>query len=220
MNPREDLLRRLLEALHDLPDDERLVPMSRAHQRHPSDTTSGDRTALADLFSDRVKHYGGQVYHLIEPDIPNMVCDILATHGVESVVAPQGLPEYWLSRWSSATGHRVIDDSPFLPQEELSGADAVVTTCAAAVADAGIIVLDGSAGQGRRAPTLAPECHVCVVRVEQIGATLPEVIDRLEHRRPITWFGGPAATADPRSEQADVLTAPRKLIVLIIDPAV
>ncbi|MET7771774.1 LUD domain-containing protein [Nocardia sp. NPDC005366] len=218
MNPREDLLRRLLDALHDLPDDERLVPMSRAHQRHPSATTSGDRTALADLFADRVKYYGGLVYHLIEPDVPEMVRDILAVRGVRSVVAPQGLPESWLRAWASDEGHRVIDDSPFLPQDELSGADAVLTTCAAAVADAGIIVLDGSAGQGRRAPTLAPDCHLCVVRIDQIGASLPEVIDRLDHRRPITWFGGPSTDAESASSSDS--SAPRQLIVLIVDPVI
>ncbi|MEV0293786.1 LUD domain-containing protein [Nocardia sp. NPDC050710] len=216
MNSREELLRRIRDALIELPDDERLVPMSRAHRRHPSDPSSGDRTALVDLFAERLKHYGAQVYHLIEPDIPETVRTVLDLYGASSVVAPQGLPGDWLRAWAAEEEHHVIDDSPFLPPGELASADAVITTCAAAVADSGVIVLDGSAGQGRRAPTLAPDCHLCVVRTEQVGSTLLEVIDRLDHRRQITWFSGPTAGVDIDADAPD-RHIPRRLIVLIVD---
>ncbi|WP_054813877.1 LutC/YkgG family protein [Nocardia arizonensis] len=216
MNPREEFLRRVRDALVDLPDDERLVTMSRSRQRQPSATSTGDRTALADLFAERLKYHGAQVHHLIEQDIPDTIGKVLTAQRAASVVVPHGLPEAWLDPWRADERHQIIDDSPFLPQGQLAGADAVITTCAAAVADAGIIVLDGSSGQGRRAPTLAPACHVCVVRVEQIGSTMPEVIDRLDHRRPITWFGGPSASARSGAEPTGIGAA-RQLIVLIVD---
>ncbi|MGN2639715.1 LutC/YkgG family protein [Nocardia takedensis] len=213
-DPREELLRRVRDALRELPEDERLVPMSRARQRQGPPTSSGDRNALIDLFAARLTHYGARVHHIIEQDIPDTVAKVLTAQGALSVVVPQGLPEEWTRPWLADERHAVIDDSPFLPQGQLAGADAVITTCAAAVADAGIIVLDGSAGQGRRAPTLAPACHVCVVRVDQVGASMPEVIDRLDHRRQITWFGGP--TADSEDEGAGIGSA-RQLIVLVVD---
>lgn len=217
MNPREELLRRVRDALIEMPEDERLVTMSRARGRRSEEPTTGDRTALADLFAERLRHHGALVRNIIEQDISDTIGRVLAEQGAESVVVPQGLPEAWLETWRSDERHRIVDDSPFLPQGQLSAADAVVTSCAAAVADAGIIVLDGGAGQGRRAPTLAPACHVCVVRVDQIGATMPEVIDRLDHRRPITWFGGPSASAESEIDQPPGLRAARRLIVVVVD---
>ncbi|MEV6057818.1 LUD domain-containing protein [Streptomyces sp. NPDC052107] len=83
-----------------------------------------------------------------------------------------------------------------MSKAELDATDAVVTMCAAAIADSGTIVLDAGAGQGRRAPTLVPDVHVCVVREDQVGSSMPEVITRLGPRRPITWISGPSATAD------------------------
>ncbi|MBH0776507.1 LutC/YkgG family protein [Nocardia bovistercoris] len=217
MNPREELLRRVRDALVVMPEDERLVTMPHTRHGRPDEPTTGDRTALADLFAERLRHHGAQVRNIIEQDIADTIGQVLAAHGAKSVVAPQGLPDTWLATWRADERNQVIDDSPFLPTGQLAAADAVVTSCAAAVADAGIIVLDGGMGQGRRAPTLAPACHVCVVRVDQIGATMPEVIDRLDHRRTITWFGGPSASAESEIDQPPGIRTARQLIVVIVD---
>ena len=63
--------------------------------------------------------------------------------------------------------------------QQLDALDGVITTCALAIAETGTIVLDGGAGQGRRALTLVPDHHVVVVRAEQVVQTVPQALARL-----------------------------------------
>ena len=79
-----------------------------------------------------------------------------------NMITPDGVPGGWL------TTVNPIKDTPPLDNDALDGADGVVTTCALAIAQTGTIVLDGGPGMGRRALTLLPDYHLCVVRTEQI----------------------------------------------------
>ena len=63
-----------------------------------------------------------------------------------------------------------------LTAAELDDADAVVTGCAVGIAETGTIVLDHGPGQGRRALTLVPDLHVCVVRADQVVADVPDAV--------------------------------------------
>jgi len=55
--------------------------------------------------------------------------------------------------------------------------DRSLTTCAAACADTGTFALAGRAGQGRRALSLVPDEHVCVVRAEKDRGNDPRARD-------------------------------------------
>ena len=113
----------------------------------------------------------------------------------------------------------VKDDG--LTAAELDGLDTALTTCAVACAETGSIALDGGPGQGRRAITLVPDLHVCIVRVEDIVETVPELIARLAESaregRPIVIVSGPSATSDIELDRVEGVHGPRRLIVVLHD---
>jgi L-lactate dehydrogenase complex protein LldG len=109
-----------------------------------------------------------------------------------------------------------------MPAAELDGYDAALTGCALAIAETGTIVLDGGAASGRRALTLVPDHHICVVEARQIVASVPEAIAALEpaarEGRPITFVSGPSATSDIELERVEGVHGPRKLDILVVTP--
>jgi L-lactate dehydrogenase complex protein LldG len=123
------------------------------------------------------------------------------------VLVPPGLPDGWCPDG--------VPDRAFTPAE-LDGFAAVVTGCAAACAETGTIALDGSPDQGRRALTLVPDVHVCVVRADQVVHTVPELIAALTPDRPLTFISGPSATSDIELERVEGVHGPRTLIVVLV----
>jgi L-lactate dehydrogenase complex protein LldG len=108
-------------------------------------------------------------------------------------------------------------DDPPLSVSELDALPGVVTGCALAIAETGTIVLDGSPVCGRRALTLVPDHHVCLVRAGQIVATVPEALAALDPRRPITLVSGPSATSDIELERVEGVHGPRLLEVIVVE---
>jgi L-lactate dehydrogenase complex protein LldG len=121
---------------------------------------------------------------------------------------PPGLPAGWV-------GGGVVDDGT-LSTTDLDATDAVVTGCVVAIAETGTIVLDAGPGQGRRALTLIPDLHVCVVRADQVVQTVPEALARLDPTRPQTWISGPSATSDIELDRVEGVHGPRTLEVVLL----
>lgn len=99
---------------------------------------------------------------------------------------------------------------------ELDDADTALTGCALAIAETGTIVLDGGPLSGRRALTLIPDHHVCIVRADQVVSSVPEAFERLEPGRPITFVSGPSATSDIELQRVEGVHGPRRLDVVVV----
>ena len=137
--------------------------------------------------------------------------------------APRGEPARGPGRPAgdlAPAGRRARAPIDGLANEALDTVDGVLTGCCAAIAETGTIVLDGGARQGRRALTLVPDLHLCVVEVDQIVGTVPEAVERLapaaRERRPFTFISGPSATSDIELSRVEGVHGPRRLEVFIV----
>lgn len=213
MSARDEILRRARVALADV---ETASPESDV----PVDWTYGQPVDLGDVletFVDRVEDYRATVRRCALDDVPAAVAEGLRATGARSVVVPPGLDHGWLG----AADVEVVEDDPAQPltAARLNDVDAVVSACAVAVAMTGTIILDHGPDQGRRALTLVPDRHVCVVRVDQVVSGVPEAVARLHDavaaRRPQTWISGPSATSDIELERVEGVHGPRQLYVVI-----
>jgi L-lactate dehydrogenase complex protein LldG len=165
--------------------------------------------ALIELFRDRLVDYKATVLDALADGVEAAVATALARVTGRVVVAP-GLPEAW-----RPVGIDWVPDDGSLSPAELDASAAVVTACAAACAMTGTIALDGSPDQGRRAISLVPDVHVCVVRAEQVVQTVPEMLAALDPLRPITFVSGPSATSDIELERVEGVHGPRTLTVVL-----
>ncbi len=102
-----------------------------------------------------------------------------------------------------------------LSPEALDATDGVITTAALAIAETGTIVLDGGPGQGRRALSLVPDYHLCILHASQIVGIVPQALERLEPGRPCTWISGPSATSDIELDRVQGVHGPRTLEVIL-----
>ena len=203
MSAREDILRRIRGANdaagHPAPPD---VP----RDYHRTGAHAPGSPAVLELLTDRLIDYKATVIVAAHGAVHDAIrTALVAIDG--PVVIPAGLPEAW---WPDG-----IVDAGF-SAAELDSHAAVVTGSVAACAVTGTIALDGSPDQGRRAITLVPDVHVCVVRADQVVETVPELLARLDPARPTTFISGPSATSDIELERVEGVHGPRTLIVVIV----
>jgi L-lactate dehydrogenase complex protein LldG len=161
--------------------------------------------ARVELFAERVADYRAEV-RVVE-DVAGAVASICTGR----VGIPPGLP----AAWRPATADLVEDDG--LSAHDLDALDGVVTGCTVAVAETGTIVLSGGEIEGRRALSLVPDLHVCIVRAKQIVELVPEALAAVDPHRPLTFISGPSATSDIELSRVEGVHGPRTLVVLIVN---
>lgn len=205
---REEILARIRTALGRNPVT---VTVPRDYRR------SSTVEDVVGLFVDRLHDYGATVVTVG----PDGVAAAVAEQARGRVRVAPGFPwtapvDGGLSDGGLSVGGLAVEVDDDGPPAALDAVDTAVTTCAAACAPTGTIVLDASPGQGRRALTLVPDRHVCVVHSGQIVGTVPELIARLDPRRPLTFVSGPSATADIELKRVKGVHGPRQLVVIVV----
>jgi L-lactate dehydrogenase complex protein LldG len=197
---RADILAKIRYALADKPSQGEI----------PRDyETSRDVGDLLDLAEERIADYKATV-HRGGTDLVRTIAEVLTARGRRRMIAPADLPEDW-----RIPGIDWTLDDPALDIDTMAASDGVLTGCATAIAETGTIILDSGAAQGRRALTLLPDYHLCVIRAEQIVGTVPEAIARIRPDRPITFISGPSATSDIEFNRVEGVHGPRTLDVII-----
>ena len=162
-------------------------------------------------FVETVSEYQAQVLRIAGASVAATITSLIPPGG--RVVVPADLSPEWIAGIDALTD----DPGDPLPTNDLEQADAVVTGCALAIAATGTIVLDSGANQGRRALTLVPDHHICVVSADQIVNTVPQAFAALDPSAPLTFISGPSATSDIELDRVEGVHGPRTLDVLIID---
>lgn len=208
VSARDDVLARIRLALGDHPDE---VAVPREY-RSTGDLEPGSVEVL-DLLVDRLEDYRAIVARADGSDDDAIgaaiagALDALGGADEGVVLRAPGVPDAWAPSAEPDDGTRGPRD--------LDQVAAVATGSVVAIAETGTIVLDGSDLSGRRALTLVPDVHVCVVRAGDVVQSVPEGLVRVDPLRPLAFISGPSATSDIELIRVEGVHGPRTLIVVL-----
>jgi L-lactate dehydrogenase complex protein LldG len=205
---RDDVLARIRGALG--PGAGAAPPEVPRDYRGPGAAGSAD---VVERFCERVAEYRATVTRVAPDELAGVVAQLCEARGARRIAVPPGGPE-------RLAGVEVVVDAPPLSPQALDELDGVFTGSALAIAETGTIVLDGGERSGRRALTLVPDWHVCVVEEAAIVAGVPDAVAALAaaaaEGRPITLVSGPSATSDIELDRVEGVHGPRTLDVLVV----
>jgi L-lactate dehydrogenase complex protein LldF len=204
---RETILAAIRTALADSPPKPDVV---RTYRRR----SQRGHAEIVSTFAERVGEYRATVRVAAPGDLKATLSELCDERKAKKLAVPADLPDGWLPE-----GVEVIPDAGLSPHG-LDRLDGALTGCALGIAETGTIVLDGGPGQGRRALTLVPDYHLCVVEGERVVDLVPEAVERLEpavrEGRPLTFVSGPSATSDIELNRVEGVHGPRTLHVVVV----
>lgn len=210
MATRDEVLGRIRAALTDVPDDEP-TDVPRDYHR-----TRVQPEGTVERFCARVADYRATVEQVPAGGVAAAAAAALHGFGATRVAVPPGLPREWTALGDDVT---LVPDPPGSPLSvaALDAVDAVLTGAVVGIAETGTIVLASGALCGRRALTLVPDVHICVVRVQDVVDDVPAAVARLDPTPPLTWISGPSATSDIELDRVEGVHGPRTLHVIVTD---
>lgn len=167
---------------------------------------------LVDLFCERVADYQARVQRVSSAQLPDALVEAARSAGAGRLLVPEGVPQAWCSALEDE--FELVSSS--LGVGELDRVGGVLTTAVVGIASTGSIVLDHRDGQGRRADSLVPDVHLCVVRESQVVDDVPAAVARVDPRQPLTFISGPSATSDIEMNRVEGVHGPRTLTVLVV----
>ena len=182
--------------------------------RSPLVASIRSREEVVEQFAEYAAEYRANVIRVKTVDVLAAISKALQERGSQRVVIANDLEPQL-----RPTNVSVSEDLDY-DNLRLDEFDSVVTTCAVAVAETGTIVLDGGPGQGKRAITLIPDHHICIVYESQVVESVPEAVaavaEAIREGRPLTWISGPSATSDIELNRVEGVHGPRILDIMLI----
>ena len=174
------------------------------------------------LLVQRLSDYNARVTLSTISDLPGAIARALSARGARRLAVPADLPDSWFSGLGDLDMEVLVDSQPPLSMGRLASVHGVLTGCALAVAETGTIILDGGTTQGRRALTLLPDYHLCVVPASQVVELVPQAVPVLartvaQTSAPITLISGPSATSDIELIRVEGVHGPRTLEVILVE---
>jgi L-lactate dehydrogenase complex protein LldG len=210
---RSEVLRRIRAAKGGVAGGETVSAGWGAIERRYRREATRPREVVLELLEDRLRDYDARVVRVGHAEVADGAARMLGLRKVRRMVVPAGLAAEWLPGGVEF----VVDEG--LAAAALDAVDGVMTGATLAIAETGTVVLQNVAGQGRRAVTLVPDYHLCVVRVEDVVETVPEAIARLQATAGLatTFVSGPSATADIEMTRIKGVHGPRFLDVILVE---
>lgn len=208
---KNEILGRLRTALADAPQTPEVPRQYRKRSQLNQDE-------ILEMLEDRLVDYKANVFHETAETLPERIATQLGQSA--RYVVPAGFDTAFLPKDTAA--RRVIVDpnddrkASALGVRELNHVDAVVTSSTVSCAETGTIFLTARPDEGRRAITLVPDHHICIVPVDSVVELLPEAFARLEPTAPTTMISGPSATSDIELERVEGVHGPRTLDVILL----
>ena len=210
MSARDEVLGRIRDALGA---GAAVAEVPREYRTAGSRAPAGDPEVVA-RFCERAAEYRATVRRVEGSGVEDAVLAACTELGAKRLAVPPGLG-------LNVQGVELVPDDPPLSAADLDGLDGVLTGSALAIAETGTVVLDGGAASGRRALSLVPDFHVCVVLAAEVHDGVPDAVaaltDAVADQRPITFISGPSATSDIELERVEGVHGPRNLVILVID---
>ena len=208
---REEILKSI-RAAKGASSPEQAATAYAAMERNYQSSAHLTRREILHLFEERLRDYDANVYHSDDLNVGAAVAEILNERSIHRVLVPDGLPTQWLQ------GAEFVVDRGF-SSAELDGFTSVMTTATLGIAETGTIVLQTAPGQGRRAVTLVPDYHLCILPTDRVVETVVEAMRLLEPTKdlPTTFFSGPSATADIEMTRIKGVHGPRFVDIVLVD---
>lgn len=171
-----------------------------------------DPEARLELFEERLRDYGTEVYRCAPAQLPDSIGEAMSSAGIKKLLIAKNIAQSWLP------ADRTFIRDENLSYDDLDRSEGILTTCAVAIALTGTIILR-HALDGRRALTLIPDYHLCIVKASQVVETVPEAIRAIETPAsgPFTTISGPSATSDIEMTRIKGVHGPRRLAVILVN---
>ena len=171
-----------------------------------------DHAAILHLLEDRLLDYDAGVYRCSPAELPGLIARILSERGKQTMAVPEGIPPAWLP-----AGVLFVEDQRGAI-DAIDSCEGVLTSATLAIAETGTIVLQDAPGQGRRAVSLLPDYHLCIVDAATVVQSVPEAMALLQPtaHKATTFFSGPSATADIEMTRIKGVHGPRFVDVILL----